>query len=65
VILYHVDKKHPMGRKSLELAFPVGDDGWVVILLSEEDLKRDFGIDENDLDNLDFSAWLGGNIDGR
>jgi PAS domain S-box-containing protein len=57
--LYRTDKDHPMGCRSIELAFEISKDnnflGWVVFQMDMELLKRDYGVDERDIGRFQFS----------
>lgn len=54
--VYRVDKSHPMGEKGIEVAFECEHDnvmeGWIIFQLDPVELKKKYGITEDDL--LDF-----------
>ena len=57
--LYRVDKDHPMGKKSTEITFEISKDnsflGWVVFQMDMELLEREYSINEEDLEKLQFN----------
>jgi PAS domain S-box-containing protein len=56
--LYRPDKEHPMGKKSVEIAFELHQDGrltgWLIFQMDMERLKNTYGIDLADLKALRF-----------
>lgn len=56
VTLFRVDKDNPMGKKGVLMAFPAGSpknpDGWVMLELDMRGLKRDYGLNEEDLSGI-------------
>lgn len=56
--LFRADKENPMGRKGEEIAYDLrsvgGPAGWLVFQLDMERLDKDFGIDGDMLDEIDF-----------
>lgn len=56
--LYHVDKDHPMGQKSLEIAFEVKKDnqplGWLIFQMDIDFIEREYGVDEEGLKAFRF-----------
>ncbi|MBL7213449.1 MAG: cyclic nucleotide-binding domain-containing protein [Desulfobacteraceae bacterium] len=55
---YHVDSRHPMGDKGLEIAFVMANGsgflGWVVFQMDSDILKREYDMDEEDLKGFHF-----------
>lgn len=56
--LFRPDPAHPMGRKRVDLAFPLKSDGkrtgWLLFQMNMEILKGKYGIDEKALNRLRF-----------
>jgi PAS domain S-box-containing protein len=56
LVLYRASKNYPMGRKSIEIAFPMNKDerfiGWLVFQMDNEMLKQEYEMNEEDLINL-------------
>ncbi|MGD8667605.1 MAG: cyclic nucleotide-binding domain-containing protein [Desulfobacterales bacterium] len=56
--VYRTDKNHPMGKKGTEVAFEIYVDnvlkGWLVFQMDMDALAETYGIDENNLKNLQF-----------
>jgi PAS domain S-box-containing protein len=56
--VYRTDKNHPMGKKGTEIAFELYIDnifkGWLVFQMDMDALADTYGIDENNLKNLQF-----------
>jgi hypothetical protein len=56
--LYRADKNHPMGQKSLEIAFEMNKKnrriGWLIFQLDLHRLKTDYGTDVSGLKQLIF-----------
>lgn len=56
VTLFRVDQNNPMGKKGVLMAFPAGNpkkpDGWVLLELDMHGLKRDYGLNEEDLSGI-------------
>ncbi|RJR36482.1 MAG: PAS domain S-box protein [Desulfobacteraceae bacterium] len=52
LVLYRADKEHPMGRRSIELAFEIENEsqvlGWLVFQLKMDLLKRKYSVTEED-----------------
>ena len=59
--LYRADKDHPMGKKGTEIAFELkqGDQllGWLIFQLDMERLKKNYGIDLDNLRKLRFENF--------
>jgi PAS domain S-box-containing protein len=59
--LFWADEAHPMGVKSVELAFEMKRGGvtvgWLIFRMDMHVLKKDFGIEENDLKNFRFERY--------
>jgi PAS domain S-box-containing protein len=55
--VFHIDKEHPMGRKSLEVAFEIMAQGkakgWLIFQM-DTDLLKEKGLDEEELREFDF-----------
>jgi hypothetical protein len=51
--VYRTDKNHPMGRKGIEVAFEYKQgneiEGWIVFQLDPVELKKKYGVSEDDL----------------
>jgi len=56
LILYRTDKNHPMGKKGVEIAFELQQNeafiGWLVFQMDLDQLKKNLGIDLEDLRKL-------------
>jgi len=56
--LYRADKDHPMGRKSIEIAFEMNKNnrriGWLIFQLDLHRLKTEYGTDVSGLKQLTF-----------
>ncbi|MBW2433545.1 MAG: cyclic nucleotide-binding domain-containing protein [Deltaproteobacteria bacterium] len=56
--VYRTEKNHPMGKKGTEVAFELYNDnafkGWLIFQMDMEALAETYGIDENNLKNLQF-----------
>ena len=56
--LYRADKTHPMGRKSIEIAFEMNKNnqiiGWLIFQLDLNRLKTDYGVDVSGKKQLKF-----------
>ena len=56
--LYRADKDHPMGRKSIEIAFEMNKNkhriGWLIFQLDLYRLKTDYGVDVSGKKQLRF-----------
>jgi len=56
--VYRTEKNHPMGKKGTEIAFELYIDkvfkGWLVFQMDMDALADTYGIDENNLKNLEF-----------
>jgi PAS domain S-box-containing protein len=56
--VYRTEKNHPMGKKGTEIAFELYIDkvykGWLVFQMDMDALADTYGIDENNLKNLQF-----------
>ena len=56
--VYRAEKNHPMGKKGTEIAFELYSDnvfkGWLVFQMDMDALADTYGIDENNLKNLQF-----------
>ena len=56
--VYHKDKDHPMGYKSIEVAFEVKKDhqsmGWLIFQLDTDALDKEYGLDEEGLKKFQF-----------
>jgi len=56
LVLYRVDKDHPMGKKGVEIAFEFEKDGrflgWLLFQMDMKCLEDDYGIDEEGLKRL-------------
>ncbi|MCP4666361.1 MAG: cyclic nucleotide-binding domain-containing protein [Deltaproteobacteria bacterium] len=59
--LYHRDKDHPMGQKSLEVAFEIKKGvqrlGWLVFQMHMAFVEREYGIDEEGLKAFHFKKF--------
>ena len=59
--LYRADKDHPMGKKGTEIAFELkqGDQllGWLIFQLDMERLKKNYGLDLDNLRKLRFENF--------
>ena len=57
--LYRTSREHPMGKKSVEIAFRIDQNGqllgWLVFQMDMDLLAREFEIDETDLKRFRFS----------
>jgi PAS domain S-box-containing protein len=53
LVLYRTDPDHPMGKKSLEIAFRLYADtrdlGWLIFQMDPDQLIKQYGIDESDV----------------
>jgi hypothetical protein len=58
LILYRADKDHPMGQKSIEIAFEMNKNnrriGWLIFQLDLRRLKTDYGTDVSGLKQFNF-----------
>jgi len=58
--VYRKDKDHPMGYKSIEIAFEVKKDnqspGWLIFQLDTDVLGKEYGLDEEGLKKFQFKA---------
>lgn len=58
LILYRIDKDHPMGQKGIEVAFPIRKDsqflGWILFQMNTELLKRNYDLDEEGIERFQF-----------
>lgn len=56
--LYRADKDHPMGQKSIEIAFEMNKNnrriGWLIFQLDLHRLKKDYGTDVSGLKQFNF-----------
>ena len=56
--VYRTEKNHPMGKKGTEIAFELYNDnifkGWLVFQMDMDALADTYGIDDNNLKNLQF-----------
>ena len=56
--VYRAEKNHPMGKKGTEIAFELYNDnifkGWLVFQMDMDALADTYGIDDNNLKNLQF-----------
>ncbi len=56
--LYRADKDHPMGKKSIEIAFEMNKNnrriGWLIFQLDLHRLKKDYGTDVSGLKQFNF-----------
>jgi PAS domain S-box-containing protein len=59
--LYHRDKDHPMGKKSIEVAFEINQGvqrlGWLVFQMDLAFIEREYGIDEEGLKAFRFKKF--------